>query len=133
MGFIAAFVCLISMNFTVRRSGTVTAGLLFAVGVLLGVATLALAFNWLGGLQRDVPGYTTALEDHIESTNSACTQLQQLSGEHQNQFAAANARLAGKKATCSVTDAGNTVSNRLAAGRTTTTTTTTPSSDSTRF
>jgi len=31
-------VCLISMNFTVRRSGTVTAGLLFAVGVLLGVA-----------------------------------------------------------------------------------------------
>jgi FtsH-binding integral membrane protein len=38
VGFIAAFVCLISMNFTVRRSGTVTAGLLFAVGVLLGVA-----------------------------------------------------------------------------------------------
>ncbi|HEX4658080.1 MAG TPA: hypothetical protein VH307_11900, partial [Streptosporangiaceae bacterium] len=30
VGFIAAFVCLISMNFTVRRSGTVTAGLLFA-------------------------------------------------------------------------------------------------------
>src|SRR5258707_11077155 len=38
VGFIAAFVCLISMNFTVRRSGTVTAGLLFAVGVLVGVA-----------------------------------------------------------------------------------------------
>ncbi len=38
VGFIAAFVCLISMNFTVRRSGTLTAGLLFAVGVLLGVA-----------------------------------------------------------------------------------------------
>ena len=38
VGYIAAFVCLISMNFTVRRSGTVTAGLLFAVGVLLGVA-----------------------------------------------------------------------------------------------
>src|SRR5215472_14660979 len=28
VGYIAAFVCLISMNFTVRRSGTVTAGLL---------------------------------------------------------------------------------------------------------
>ncbi len=94
-------------------------------GVLLGVATLALAFNWLGALQRDVPGYTTALEDHIESTNSACTALQQLSGEHQNQFAAANAELEGKKATCSVTDAGNTVSGRLAAGKTTTTTSTT--------
>ena len=38
VGYIAAFVCLISMNFTVRRSGTVTAGLLFAIGVLLGVA-----------------------------------------------------------------------------------------------
>ena len=36
--FIAAFACLISMNFTVRRSGTLTAGLLFAVGVLLGLA-----------------------------------------------------------------------------------------------
>jgi cytochrome c biogenesis protein CcdA/thiol-disulfide isomerase/thioredoxin len=92
-------------------------------GVLLGVATLALAFNWLGALQRDVPGYTTALEDHLESTNSACTQLRQVSGEHQNQFAAANARLEGKKATCSVTDAGNTASGRLAAGTTTTTTT----------
>ena len=53
-----------------------------------------------------MPGYTTALEDHIESTNSACTQLRQLSGEQQNQFAVANARLEGKKATCSVTDAG---------------------------
>src|SRR5258707_14459369 len=37
VGFIAAFVCLISMNFTVRRSGALTAGLLFAVGVLPGV------------------------------------------------------------------------------------------------
>jgi len=36
--FIAAFACLISMNFTVRRSGPLTAGLLFAVGVLLGLA-----------------------------------------------------------------------------------------------
>jgi len=99
-------------------------------GVLLGVATLALAFNWLGALQRDVPGYTTALEDHVESTESACTQLQQLSGEHQNQFAAANAKLEGKKATCALTDSGNTVSGRLAAGRTTTTTTA-PASTST--
>ena len=64
---------------------------------MLGVTTLAIAFNWLGALQRDVPGYTTALEDHIESTNSACSQLQQLSGEHQNQFAAANARARGQE------------------------------------
>jgi cytochrome c biogenesis protein CcdA/thiol-disulfide isomerase/thioredoxin len=93
-------------------------------GVVLGIATLAIAFNWLGAIQRDVPGYTTALEDHIESTNSACIALRQLSGERQNQFAAANARLEGKKATCSVTDAGNSQSGHLAAGKTTTTTTT---------
>ena len=86
-------------------------------GVVLGVTTLAIAFNWLGALQRDVPGYTNALEDHIESTNSACLQLQHLSGEHQNQFAAANARLEGKKATCSTTDAGQSQSGHLAAGK----------------
>ena len=96
-------------------------------GVVLGVATLAIAFNWLGALQRDVPGYTSALEDHIESTGSACTQLQQLSGEHQNQFAAANARLEGKKATCATTDEGNSQSGHLVAGAKTTTTTTTTS------
>jgi cytochrome c biogenesis protein CcdA/thiol-disulfide isomerase/thioredoxin len=90
-------------------------------GVVLGVTTLAIAFNWLGALQRDVPGYTTALEDHVESTGSACTQLRQLSGEHQNQFAAANAKLEGKRATCAATDAGNSQSGHLAAGTTTTT------------
>jgi cytochrome c biogenesis protein CcdA/thiol-disulfide isomerase/thioredoxin len=100
-------------------------------GVVLGIATLAIAFNWLGAVQRDVPGYTTALENHIESTNSACTALRQLSGERQNQFAAANARLEGKKATCSVTDAGNSQSGHLAAGKATTTTSTSPVSSTT--
>ena len=36
--FIAAFACLIIMRFTVRRSGPLTVGLLFAVGALLGLA-----------------------------------------------------------------------------------------------
>ena len=36
--FIAGFGCLIAMNFTVRRSNALTVGLLFAVGVLLGLA-----------------------------------------------------------------------------------------------
>jgi FtsH-binding integral membrane protein len=36
--FIAAFACLMIMNFTVRRSGSLTVGLLFAVGILLGLA-----------------------------------------------------------------------------------------------
>ena len=36
--FIVAFVCLISMNFTVKRSAGLTVGLLFAFGALLGLA-----------------------------------------------------------------------------------------------
>jgi FtsH-binding integral membrane protein len=36
--FIVAFACLISMNFTVRRSTGLSAGLLFVVGVALGLA-----------------------------------------------------------------------------------------------
>jgi len=36
--FIAAFACLIAMNFTVRRSGPLTVVLLLAVGVMLGLA-----------------------------------------------------------------------------------------------
>lgn len=102
-----------------------------AAGVLLAVATLAIAFNWLGALQRDVPGYTTALEDHIESTNSACTALRQLSGERQNQFAATNAKLEGRQATCSATDAGNSQSGHLAARKSTAPTTTTTSQSTT--
>ena len=38
VGFIAAFACLIAMNFTARQSGSASAGLLFAVGLLLGLA-----------------------------------------------------------------------------------------------
>jgi FtsH-binding integral membrane protein len=36
--WIVAFVCLIAMNFTVRRSQGLTVGLLFLVGILLGLA-----------------------------------------------------------------------------------------------
>jgi FtsH-binding integral membrane protein len=36
--FIVAFACLIGMNFTVRRSATASAVLLFAVGIALGLA-----------------------------------------------------------------------------------------------
>jgi uncharacterized protein len=38
VGFIAAFACLIGMNFAVRRSAALSAALLFAVGLLLGLA-----------------------------------------------------------------------------------------------
>jgi FtsH-binding integral membrane protein len=38
VGFIAAFACLIGMRFAVRQSESLSAGLLFAVGLLLGLA-----------------------------------------------------------------------------------------------
>ena len=38
VGFIAAFACLIGMNFTARQSGSASVGLLIAVGLLLGLA-----------------------------------------------------------------------------------------------
>jgi cytochrome c biogenesis protein CcdA/thiol-disulfide isomerase/thioredoxin len=94
-------------------------------GAVLAVTTLAIAFNLLHSIQTDIPGYTTALEDHVESTGSACTDLRQLTGEHVNQFAAANAKLEGKKATCSVTDSASSSGGQLASGRAAPSTTTT--------
>jgi modulator of FtsH protease len=38
VSYIVAFACLIAMNFTVRRSGTLTTGLLLVVGAALGLA-----------------------------------------------------------------------------------------------
>jgi FtsH-binding integral membrane protein len=38
VGFIAAFACLIAMNFTVRRSASASVALLFAFGALMGLA-----------------------------------------------------------------------------------------------
>ena len=87
-------------------------------GAVLALTTLAIAFNLLRTLQTDIPGYTTALENHVESTGPACTQLRQLTGERQNQFAAANAKLEGKKATCAATNTSSSSGGRLASGRT---------------
>jgi cytochrome c biogenesis protein CcdA/thiol-disulfide isomerase/thioredoxin len=56
-------------------------------GAVLAVTTLAIAFGWLDSLQTAVPGYTSALQDHIESSGSVAEQLQSISGEKANQFA----------------------------------------------
>jgi thiol-disulfide isomerase/thioredoxin len=56
-------------------------------GAVLLATTLAIAFGLLDPLQRAVPGYTSALENHIESGGSVSKQLQALSGEHANKFA----------------------------------------------
>ena len=88
-------------------------------GVVLGVATLGHRLQ----LARSRSSATCpATPQRSRTTSSRPTrpapQLRQLSGEHQNQFAAANARLEGKKATCSATDAGQSQSGHLAAGKT---------------
>jgi cytochrome c biogenesis protein CcdA/thiol-disulfide isomerase/thioredoxin len=55
-------------------------------GAVLAATTLAIAFGAFDPLQRAVPAYTSALENHIESGASTTKQLQSLSGEHANAF-----------------------------------------------
>jgi cytochrome c biogenesis protein CcdA/thiol-disulfide isomerase/thioredoxin len=56
-------------------------------GAVLAVTTLAIAVGLLDPLQRAVPGYTSALENHIESSGSVSKQIEALDGEHANTFA----------------------------------------------
>ena len=49
-------------------------------GVVLVGMTLAIAFNLTDGLQRAVPGYTSALQKHIEGTTYVTKQLNTLTG-----------------------------------------------------
>jgi cytochrome c biogenesis protein CcdA/thiol-disulfide isomerase/thioredoxin len=57
-----------------------------AAGAILAVTTIAIAFGLFDPLQRDVPGYTSTLENRVESGSSINKQLQALSGEHANKF-----------------------------------------------
>ena len=63
VGFIAAFACLIGMNFTVRQSGGASTGLLFAVGLLLGLAMAPTLVYYAGASPQAVwrAGGATAL------------------------------------------------------------------------
>ena len=56
-------------------------------GAVLAVTTLAIAFGVLDPLQRAVPGYTSALENRIESNAAIANQLHALSGEKANTLA----------------------------------------------
>jgi cytochrome c biogenesis protein CcdA/thiol-disulfide isomerase/thioredoxin len=47
-------------------------------GVLMIVVAVAIGFNVTDGLQRDVPGYTTALQNSVERNPSASAQLRAL-------------------------------------------------------
>ncbi len=55
-------------------------------GAVLAVTTIAIAFGVFNPLQRAVPGYTSSLENHVESSGAIAKRLQSLSGEHANQF-----------------------------------------------
>jgi cytochrome c biogenesis protein CcdA/thiol-disulfide isomerase/thioredoxin len=63
-------------------------------GAVLAITTLAIALGLFDSLQRAVPGYTSSLENHIESSSSVSKQLQAISGEHPNSFASKQARTA---------------------------------------
>jgi cytochrome c biogenesis protein CcdA/thiol-disulfide isomerase/thioredoxin len=56
-------------------------------GVVLAATTIAIAFGLFDPLQRDVPGYTSALENRVESGSGISSRLHHLSGEHANKFA----------------------------------------------
>ncbi len=64
-------------------------------GAVLALTAVAIAFNWTRPLQTSVPGYTSALEDHLEATPSATRQLNALKGEQANKFASGQTVAAG--------------------------------------
>jgi cytochrome c biogenesis protein CcdA/thiol-disulfide isomerase/thioredoxin len=55
-------------------------------GAVLALTALAIAFNLTRPLQTSVPGYTSALENHLEGSGSAKQQLQAITGEQANKF-----------------------------------------------
>ncbi len=60
-------------------------------GVLMIAVAAAIALNATDALQRNVPGYTAALQKHVESNAAATKQLRALTGEGDNAIAKANA------------------------------------------
>jgi cytochrome c biogenesis protein CcdA/thiol-disulfide isomerase/thioredoxin len=52
------------------------------VGVLLILVALAIGLNWTSGLQRALPGYTDALQNHFESNAAARSALGGVTGNH---------------------------------------------------
>jgi thiol-disulfide isomerase/thioredoxin/sulfite exporter TauE/SafE len=53
-------------------------------GVLMIVVAVLIGFNLTDGLQRNVPGYTTALQNLVEGNSSAARQLHQLESGNAN-------------------------------------------------
>ena len=53
-------------------------------GILMLAVAVAIGFNLTDGLQRNVPGYTTALQNLVEGNSGAANQLRQLSADNSN-------------------------------------------------
>jgi cytochrome c biogenesis protein CcdA/thiol-disulfide isomerase/thioredoxin len=64
-------------------------------GVVLIVMAIAISFNVFNSLQTDVPGYTNALQSHVEGSASIRKQLQALNGNSQVSDGALSACTAG--------------------------------------
>jgi cytochrome c biogenesis protein CcdA/thiol-disulfide isomerase/thioredoxin len=64
-------------------------GLRMVGGAAMIVIAALIGFNLTDGLQRHVPGYTTALQNSIEGNKTASKQLQALSAAHHSQQAGA--------------------------------------------
>jgi thiol-disulfide isomerase/thioredoxin len=73
-----------------------------ASGAVLLVIAIAIAFNWTGPLASHVPGYTNAIGGSASITN----RLDQLTGEHKNTFAAAQAKASREVANGGLPDLG---------------------------
>jgi cytochrome c biogenesis protein CcdA/thiol-disulfide isomerase/thioredoxin len=82
-------------------------------GVVVGVTALLIAVGGFDYFQTHTPGFTSALENSVES--SACTQLAQLSHEQVNQYVAKEQRLEGHSFSC--TGAGSSQSTTVAAAK----------------
>ena len=68
------------------------AGLRMVGGAAMILIAALIGFNVTDGLQRHVPGYTTALQNSIEGNKTASKQLQALTATHRHQASAGRAR-----------------------------------------
>jgi cytochrome c biogenesis protein CcdA/thiol-disulfide isomerase/thioredoxin len=64
-------------------------------GVVLIAMALAIGFNAFAGLQRDIPGYTSALQSSVEGSSSVRQQLSGLTGNGHVPLARCNANATG--------------------------------------
>jgi cytochrome c biogenesis protein CcdA/thiol-disulfide isomerase/thioredoxin len=84
-------------------------------GVIVAVTALVIAVGGFDYLQTHTPGFTSSLENSVEST--ACTQLAALSHEHVNQYVKKEQKLEGHSFSC--TASGSSHSTTVAANSTT--------------